>query len=64
MTAIRFLSGHDETKVAGSSRIAGVAVYASRLAAHWRERSRLTQIEALPEDIRKDIGWPTGSSTR
>lgn len=67
MTTIRSLPAQHETVVGVSGWFvtpSGFAVVASRLMARARERSRLLEIEALPDDVRKDIGWPTGGSTR
>lgn len=42
--------------------LAGVARFAVRIAASWRQRSDLMLIQSLPDDLRKDIGWRDGGS--
>jgi hypothetical protein len=44
--------------LAGAGRLVG------RIGAAWRQRADLMQIESLPDDLRKDIGWPDGGRSR
>ncbi len=37
---------------------------ARRAFSSWRTRSDLLAIESLPDDLRKDIGWPDGGQSR
>jgi hypothetical protein len=33
--------------------------YAHRIADHWRQWKAERELESMPFDIRKDIGWPS-----
>lgn len=37
---------------------------AARLIAQWRRWQTEREVEALPFDLRKDIGWPTPDTNR
>jgi hypothetical protein len=41
-----------------------VASYAGRLLRSWRRWQTERQIESMPFEIRKDIGWPSADNDR
>jgi hypothetical protein len=36
-----------------------ISTFAERAAAAWNRRKTERMLEGLPQEIRKDIGWPT-----
>lgn len=61
-----FAGSHSASSLITAHRISGsllstVIGKASELIAAHRKRKALAILEALPMDIRKDIGWQTGN---
>ncbi|TCL73857.1 hypothetical protein [Rhizobium sp. BK251] len=42
----------------GASSYAHISDFAHKLAARWHRWQTAREIESMPFDIRKDIGWP------
>ena len=61
-----FAGSHSASSLTTASRTSGslltaVIGKASELIAAHRKRKALAILEALPMDVRKDIGWQTGN---
>lgn len=62
MTTITY-RGSDRT-ISSSEGHFDVANYARGLLSAWRRWQNAREIEAMPFDIRKDIGWPSTDDSK
>lgn len=62
MTTITF-RGSGRTLSSGDGHF-DVAGYAHRLVSAWKRWQIAREIEAMPFDIRKDIGWPSTDDSK
>lgn len=61
MTTITFRDGGKSLSSFG--RYSSLGSYANKLVRAWRRWQTERQIESMPFDIRKDIGWPSADET-
>jgi hypothetical protein len=67
MTTITYLHGNGRSRASNHSILQLAAAPFRTLRDEWRRRETEKLLEALPADIRKDIGWPANeprSTTR
>jgi hypothetical protein len=62
MTTITY-RGSDRT-ISSSEGHFDVANYARSLLSAWRRWQTARELEAMPFDIRKDIGWPSADDSK
>ncbi len=59
MTTITFR----DTKTSSGETHLHIADYARKLVHAWHQWQAAREIEAMPFDMRKDIGWPSADAT-
>ncbi|GAA3112437.1 hypothetical protein GCM10010520_65850 [Rhizobium viscosum] len=61
MTSMTYRDGGKS--VSSHSSHSSIGSYADKLVRAWRRWQTERQIESMPFDIRKDIGWPSADET-
>ncbi|QFY60490.1 hypothetical protein FZ934_08635 [Rhizobium grahamii] len=52
-----------ESKASHSELYPQISSYARKLARAWHQWQAAREIESMPFDVRKDIGWPSADET-